>query len=195
MLNAALQDKEVSKYRMVREQIDPIAWLQENLKVEFIAGSEVMEISLSGDDPHELAGIVNAVKKAYMEEVVNVDTKQRTDRHDQLKKIKETVRRNPQGAAGQPEEACRNGRVGRPPDAGAQATICDGTPGVHQEGAPGVQSQKRKAEAQLKTQRPEESPRGDVGPVGHRGRHRRVDRSGSDHRQPDRQARSMRKSD
>ena len=74
---------------MVREQVDPIVWLQENLKVEFLAGSEVMEISLSGDNPEELAGIVNAVKKAYMEEVVNVDIKERTERHDKLKKIKE----------------------------------------------------------------------------------------------------------
>ncbi len=71
-----------------------------------------MEISLSGDDPQELAGIVNAVKKAYMDEVVNVDTKRRTDRHGKLKKIKEQYTENPQGAAGKPEEACRNGRVG-----------------------------------------------------------------------------------
>ena len=48
-----------------------------------------MEISLSGDNPEEIAGIVNAVKKAYMDEVVNVDIKRRADRHDQLKKIKD----------------------------------------------------------------------------------------------------------
>ena len=62
-LTATLQDKDVSNYRMVRAQVDPMAWLQANLKVEFIAGSEVMEISLSGDNPDELAGVVNGVKK------------------------------------------------------------------------------------------------------------------------------------
>jgi len=87
-LNASLRDQEVRKYRMVRRQVDPIAWLQETLKVEFIAASEVMEISLSGEDPQELAGIVNAVKKAYMDEVVDADTKRRTTRHDQLKELK-----------------------------------------------------------------------------------------------------------
>jgi len=87
-LSAALRDKEVSNYRMIREQVDPIAWLKENLKVEFIAASEVMEISLSGDAPQELAGMVNAVKKAYVDEVVNFDTKVRTARFDQLKKLK-----------------------------------------------------------------------------------------------------------
>jgi polysaccharide biosynthesis transport protein len=60
----ALQDLEVSKYRMIRNQVDPIAWLQANLEVKFLAESEVMEIALSGDDPDEVAGIVNAVKKA-----------------------------------------------------------------------------------------------------------------------------------
>jgi polysaccharide biosynthesis transport protein len=88
-LNAAIQNETVAKYRLIRQQLDPIFWLQENLKVEFLAGSEVMEIALSGDDPEELAGIVNAVKKAYIEEVVNVDLKERTKRHDKLKKIKE----------------------------------------------------------------------------------------------------------
>jgi len=88
-LNAAIQDKEVSTYRMIREQVDPIAWLQANLKVEFIAESEVMEISLSGENPQELAGIVNAIKKAYIDEVVNVDIKMRVQRHDKLNKLKE----------------------------------------------------------------------------------------------------------
>ena len=89
VINVALLDGNVSKYRMVREQSDPIAWLQDNLEVEFVGDSEVMEIALSGDDPVELAGLVNAVKKAYMGEVVNVDTRRRSDRHEQLKKIKE----------------------------------------------------------------------------------------------------------
>ena len=91
MLKNALQDKDVSSYRMIRESDDPIAWLKENLKVEFIGVSEVMEISLSGDNPQELAGIVNAVKKAYMTEVADVDTKRRSDRHAQLNKIKGTT--------------------------------------------------------------------------------------------------------
>lgn len=87
-LNAALQDTEVRKYRMIREQVDPVRWLQDNLKVEFIAGSELMEISLTGDYPDEVAGIVNAVKKAYIDEVVNRDIKMRTARYNQLKKLK-----------------------------------------------------------------------------------------------------------
>jgi polysaccharide biosynthesis transport protein len=90
VLSAALRDPHIARYRLIREQDDPIAWLQEKLSVQFVAGSEVMEISLMGNDPEEVAGIVNAVKKAYMDEVVYVDLKRRTERFDQLKKIKES---------------------------------------------------------------------------------------------------------
>ena len=34
MLKTALQDKNVSNYRLVKNHKDPIIWLQENLKVE-----------------------------------------------------------------------------------------------------------------------------------------------------------------
>ncbi len=51
VLNAALRDSKVAKYRMIAEHVDPIEWLQEKLRVDFVAGSEVMEISLSGGDP------------------------------------------------------------------------------------------------------------------------------------------------
>jgi capsular exopolysaccharide synthesis family protein len=48
-----------------------------------------MSISLQGDDPIEVAGLVNAVKKFYMEEVVNFDTNKRVERHAKLKRLKE----------------------------------------------------------------------------------------------------------
>jgi hypothetical protein len=88
VLNAALLHKNVVGFRTIRTQTNPIAWLQEHIKAEFVDGSEVMEISLRGDNPMEIAGIVNAVKKSYMDQVVNVDTKRRADRHTKLKAIK-----------------------------------------------------------------------------------------------------------
>lgn len=94
VLNAALSDPKVRKYSTIRRQVDQVAWLQEKLKVDFLTGSEIMEITLSGDNPEEVAGIVNAVKKAYMDEVVNKDAKQRTDRHSNLKKIKDRYAEN-----------------------------------------------------------------------------------------------------
>lgn len=94
VLNAALSNPEVSKYSMIAEQGDPVAWLQAKLNVEFVAGSEVMEISLTGRNPVEVAGIVNAVKTAYMDEVANVEAKHRTGRYENLVKIKERYTEN-----------------------------------------------------------------------------------------------------
>ncbi len=90
VLNTALLDESIRKFRMLREQFDPIAWIQDALEVEFIGESEVMEIALRGDYPDEVAGLVNAVTKAYVDEVVDVDTKRRADRHEKLKKLKQT---------------------------------------------------------------------------------------------------------
>jgi hypothetical protein len=88
VLTAALQDQAVKGYRIVREQIDPVAWLERNLEVEFVSGSEVMEIALRGDDPIEIAGLVNAVKNAYVNEFNSVDAKLRADRHAKLQQMK-----------------------------------------------------------------------------------------------------------
>src|SRR5262249_50273671 len=84
VLDAALRNAKGRNFRMVREQTDPRAWLHDNLKVEFVADSEVMEIALSGDDPKEVAGLVNAVKIAYMQESVDTNAKRRMERFDML---------------------------------------------------------------------------------------------------------------
>ena len=40
------------------------------------SGTEVLQISLDGQDPEELAHLVNAVTNTYIEEVANGDQKQ-----------------------------------------------------------------------------------------------------------------------
>ena len=90
VIGAALRYPKVNKCQMIHGLVDPVEWLQQKLGVEFLGGSEVMEISLAGSEPEDLAIIVNAVKQAYMDEVVNVDARRRAERHDQLQKLKET---------------------------------------------------------------------------------------------------------
>jgi capsular exopolysaccharide synthesis family protein len=89
VLNTALQQPAVQHSRMVQEQEDTVRWLQKELDVHFEAGSELMNIGFSGDQPEELAALVNAVKDAYMEEVVNAEHKRRMSRFDKLRKLKE----------------------------------------------------------------------------------------------------------
>jgi capsular exopolysaccharide synthesis family protein len=89
VLEKALDDDKVKNARMVLDQPDARAWLQEALQVGFVGGSQVMEIALSGDNPYEIADVVNAVKKAYIDESIDTKTRQRVERFEQLKKIKE----------------------------------------------------------------------------------------------------------
>ena len=157
VLNTALQDEQVSKYRMVREHDDPITWLQEKLKVEFLAGSEIMEISLSGNQPQELAGLVNAIKKGYIEEVVNVDIKKRTDRHAKLKKIKQTYTELlKERHEHQRKLAVTAGSDDRQTLALRQQFTMEHMASLRSE-LLDIQSQKRKAESQLKFRRPREN--------------------------------------
>ncbi len=165
VLNTALQDDKVKNYRMILEQDDPVTWLQEKLKVEFISGSEIMELSLSGSNPQELAGLVNAVKKAYIEEVVEVDIKKRSDRHAKLKKIKQSYaeilkeRRDHQRKL-----AVTVGSDDRQTLALRQQYAMEHMASLRTE-LLDVQSQKRKAEALLKLRRPVED-RADPGTPG-----------------------------
>jgi capsular exopolysaccharide synthesis family protein len=87
VLSAALRQPVVKRAQMIREQQDPVKWLQEKLDVSFETGSELLNICLSGDDPKELADVVNAVKDAYMNEVVNKAHTDRQKRYDKLKEL------------------------------------------------------------------------------------------------------------
>ena len=49
-----------------------------------VQNAEIMQVSLTGSDPHEAATVVNAVIQAYFEEVVNVERIQRKARLNEL---------------------------------------------------------------------------------------------------------------
>jgi hypothetical protein len=92
VLNAALAEPAVRKLTSIQNRPDPIAWLQQVVEVRHPKDTEILEIYLaagSGASSDDEAAIINAVARAYMEEVVNVETKMRMDRHQRLKKIKD----------------------------------------------------------------------------------------------------------
>lgn len=72
VLTAALQRPGISQLPYIRNQVDPIMWLRRNLRVRFADQAEILEISMTGGDPEQIAAIVNAVKDAYMSEVGDV---------------------------------------------------------------------------------------------------------------------------
>jgi polysaccharide biosynthesis transport protein len=149
VLNAALQRPGIKQYKMVRERGDPARWLQGDLDVNCVENSELLEISLQGESPDEVAGLVNAVKDAYLEEVVNIEHKRRQDRYGMLRKLKdqyvETLKSKRQGLKKLAEAVGSNDRE---TVALKQQFAIQHLATVEQELLE-VQSQKRKAGAEL----------------------------------------------
>jgi len=89
VLNAAIRDPSVASLESIRRQADPVEWLEKTLMVDFPGGSEILQVSLSGDLPDDLAKLVNAVTNSYMTNIVNREATERIERHAGLKKIYE----------------------------------------------------------------------------------------------------------
>jgi capsular exopolysaccharide synthesis family protein len=87
VLLPALARDEVKRLSIVRAQADPPAWLEEELKVEFQDGNEIMTVSLSGTNSAELVTLVQAVVKSYEEQVVNAERDRRSERVKNLDKL------------------------------------------------------------------------------------------------------------
>jgi polysaccharide biosynthesis transport protein len=83
IINDAL--RRLGELETIKEQPDADEWLMLQLKVEFIGGSEIMELSLSGDHPEDLAKIVNEVIESYISLAVE---KERNERQARLLKLR-----------------------------------------------------------------------------------------------------------
>jgi hypothetical protein len=72
VLNAALNDPKVVKAdpAVLRDR-DTLSWLEQEIKVDFPSGPEILRVSMVGDDTDELLILVDAVVDAYMNEFQN----------------------------------------------------------------------------------------------------------------------------
>src|SRR5262249_33693788 len=61
VLRAALRDSKIGNTDMLKSVDDPVRWLQDNVVVEFSEHSELMKVSLTGENPGECAEIINAI--------------------------------------------------------------------------------------------------------------------------------------
>jgi capsular exopolysaccharide synthesis family protein len=78
----------------IKEQLDADEWLQQQLRAEFIGGSEIMEVSLSGDHPEDLAKIVNGVIKSYISIAVESERRGRQGRLSKLRSLWEKYQKD-----------------------------------------------------------------------------------------------------
>jgi capsular exopolysaccharide synthesis family protein len=87
VLGAALARDEVKHLSLLQQQNDPLAWLEDELRVEFQEGNEILTVLLSGSAPEQQVLIVDAVTKAYEQQVVNAERDRRAARVKELDKI------------------------------------------------------------------------------------------------------------
>lgn len=72
VLQAALRDPKIASLPMIRSEDDPVKWLRSHLEVGFRPGSEILAVQMHGnqDDVAQLKQLVDAVVKAYQDDVV-----------------------------------------------------------------------------------------------------------------------------
>ncbi len=155
VINAALAQPGINELKMIPEQSKQADWLVENLQAQFLPGSEVMQISLDGSDPKELARLVNAVTNTYIEEVANGYLKRRMEHRELLRKLRDMKfaelksRRDSRRTL-----AKRAGSDDRQTLVLKQQYAIELGTAVRRE-LQDVQSQKRKLEAMIRVQRPD----------------------------------------
>jgi len=86
VLKGALAAADVAKLGTVKEQKEPTAWLAGRLQVAADKRTGILRVAVSGGEPEEQALLANAVADAYLFEIVQLETRRKQGRLDQLKK-------------------------------------------------------------------------------------------------------------
>jgi hypothetical protein len=84
ILRAVMQYKEVTELDLIKRQKDPVAWLEENLKVEPFGSPLLIRIALAGEDRDALKVVVNEITREYVIQVHRT----RRSRLDELEGVK-----------------------------------------------------------------------------------------------------------
>jgi polysaccharide biosynthesis transport protein len=87
VMSAALRKPEINRLPILKKQDDPVKWLMDNVSLSFPGKSEVMQISITTNNPKESADIVTAILNAYKTEVLDTERRQRAERKDELDKV------------------------------------------------------------------------------------------------------------
>ncbi|WP_158264990.1 tyrosine-protein kinase domain-containing protein [Blastopirellula marina] len=87
VLNKAVAGEGIMELGILKDQENPIEWLQENLIVDFPGNAEILQVSLTSNDRMEAMKLVNAVIEAYQQEVIESEKLARAQRLDSLQKV------------------------------------------------------------------------------------------------------------
>jgi capsular exopolysaccharide synthesis family protein len=84
VLSSALRDPDVANLPLLANKIEPVPWLERELKVDFSFAPEIMRIAIDGMETDDLVVLVNAVRKAYIREVLDHEVSVRRQRQAAL---------------------------------------------------------------------------------------------------------------
>jgi Mrp family chromosome partitioning ATPase/uncharacterized protein involved in exopolysaccharide biosynthesis len=85
---AALRDSKLGDLPTVRAEKDPFKYFDEKLLVETKEGSEIVRLSLLGDNPDDIRKIVDGIKEAYLREVIMKEKDTKNELRLELQKAK-----------------------------------------------------------------------------------------------------------
>lgn len=85
VLNTVLRQPKVAELQEIKDEIDPAEWLEKQIQLAYLSNSEVLRISVSGDDQKSITTLVTAITDAYLSEIVNKEHNERAKRLDQMK--------------------------------------------------------------------------------------------------------------
>jgi len=153
VLTAALRKPEVAKLQSVRQQGDPIRWLQNQLQVSFPGDAEIMKVSLAGEEPKESVPLLNAIVDAYLGEVVDVERKRRNDRLNELDDVYDEKCQQVRRKMNEFRTLADNLGTGSPEAVKLKQQIALRRFGDVQAARFGTQSARRRAEGELKVRR------------------------------------------
>ena len=90
---AALRDPEfrLTDLATIQAEKDPFKFFDEKLQVDPKDGSEIIRMSILGDNPDDVKRIVGAISAAYLKEVVQKEIDAKTGWHAQLKVFKASL--------------------------------------------------------------------------------------------------------
>ncbi len=89
VLNSAIKNEMVAKLPFMNEQPDPLSWLEREVQADFAVAPEVLRISMSGEVGSELVTIVDAVRNAYIGEILDKERVERSNRLTTLQTFRE----------------------------------------------------------------------------------------------------------
>ncbi len=84
VLGAALRQPAVAKLPLVRQQRDPLRWLERALKVDSPNNAALLRVGMNGYQPDETAAVVNAVVEVYMDDFRKRDAERKLLRLKEL---------------------------------------------------------------------------------------------------------------